>query len=69
MSYSNFYIIIVTYNGASWVSKCLKSCNTRNIIVIDNNSTDNTLQVLEENFPDIVILHQKKNLVLDKPII
>lgn len=56
------YIIIVTYNGMRWLSKCLKSCAPFKIIVIDNNSDDTTVKYIEENFSKITILQQDKNL-------
>ena len=56
------YIIIVTYNGMQWISKSLKSCDSSNVIVIDNNSKDGTVAFIKENFPKIVLLEQAENL-------
>ncbi|TCK68828.1 GT2 family glycosyltransferase [Winogradskyella wandonensis] len=58
----NTYIIIVTYNGMHWLLKCLKSCAPFQVIVVDNNSNDDTINFIEENFPEIIILPQNKNL-------
>ncbi|MGB1217324.1 MAG: glycosyltransferase family 2 protein, partial [Saprospiraceae bacterium] len=45
-------IIITTYNGAKWIKDCIASCLKSeypvHIIVVDNNSTDNTLELLPE---------------------
>jgi GT2 family glycosyltransferase len=47
-------IIIVTYNRLNLLKRCLNNCNyqsfkSRDIIVIDNNSTDGTFDFLENN--------------------
>lgn len=56
------YIIIVTYNGEQWIRKSLDSCIGINVIVVDNNSTDQTLKIIETEYPKVILLKQKKNL-------
>ena len=56
------YIIIVTYNGIKWIEKCIASCKGYQIVVVDNNSTDATLEFIKKNFPSVIILPQTKNL-------
>jgi GT2 family glycosyltransferase len=56
------YIIIVTYNGEEWISKCLESYSSFPIVVIDNNSTDKTLSIIKDNFSEVTILAQNINL-------
>jgi GT2 family glycosyltransferase len=56
------YIIIVTYNGMEWLPKCLLSVNQYPVIIVDNNSTDGTLDFIKSNYPDIIILKQNENL-------
>src|SRR5690606_5976029 len=60
------YTIIVTYNGEKWVRKCLetvsKSSIRTEIIVVDNNSKDDTLNIIEKEFPEVILLKQTKNL-------
>ncbi len=58
----NIFIVIVTYNGINWLPKCLSSCNGYKVIVVDNASTDNTVHYIAENFSEVVILNQAKNL-------
>jgi len=57
------YVIVVTYNGSKWINSCLDSLKKSTIpvktIVIDNNSNDNTISIIAENHPE-VILHQSK---------
>ena len=60
------YVIIVTYNGMKWIEECLKTIISSNIpveiIVIDNNSSDFTVEFIRQNFGDVILLDQKKNL-------
>src|SRR5690606_10604989 len=60
------YTIIVTYNGEKWVRKCLetvsKSSIRTEIIVVDNDSKDDTLNIIEKKFPEVILLKQTKNL-------
>ena len=58
----NLYIIIVTYNGMSWLKKCIESCNNYSVIIIDNNSTDATVSFIETNYPKIKLFKQSRNL-------
>lgn len=56
-------INVLTYNGEKWIEKCVKSVleqtySNIEILVIDNASTDNTL----EKIKDIKIIKNKKNL-------
>ena len=57
------FAIIVTYNGMKWIDKCLKSIvNQSEVVIIDNNSTDDTLRFVTANFPTVVVLPQTENL-------
>lgn len=56
------YVIIVTYNGMKWISKCLESIKPYSVILIDNNSSDGTVNFVKSNYPEIIILKQEKNL-------
>lgn len=59
-------IIIVTYNGMKWINECLTSitkCSIHaKIIVIDNNSTDETVNFIKLKFPNVILFEQNKNL-------
>lgn len=60
------YCIIVTYNGEKWINECLSSIEEDHIdlkiIVIDNNSKDNTLSIIQNNFPEVILYQSKENL-------
>lgn len=56
-------IIIVTYNGMKWISKCLASIPTEfSVIIVDNNSTDATVQFIQQNYPNTILFQEKENL-------
>lgn len=65
------YSIVVTYNGAHWIDKCLSSLvtstvNSHHIIVIDNNSTDATVSIIKEKFASVELIQSDKNLGFGK---
>ena len=44
-------IIIVTYNGMQWLERCLASIPKKyDVVIVDNNSTDTTVQFIEQNY-------------------
>ena len=66
-----FEIIIVNYNSILWLQKTLDSLysffflySKYNIIitVVDNASTDNSIEVLENNYKEINLIKSEKNL-------
>lgn len=60
------FTIIVTYNGRKWVDFCLGSLRDSTVntipLVIDNCSTDGTLDYIREHYPEAVLFPQEKNL-------
>jgi len=60
-------IIIVTHNGLEYTKKCIESveANTQNVshryILVDNNSTDGTLEYLK-TISDSTLISNKENL-------
>lgn len=65
-------IIIVNYNGKSYLEKCLKSLAEINyhnieIILVDNNSSDSSLEYVKDNYPNTIILKLDKNYGFAKP--
>ncbi|WP_159800492.1 glycosyltransferase family 2 protein [Flavobacterium sp. MK4S-17] len=62
--YKEVYIIIVTYNGSIWIDKNIQSLLLSSypvkIIVIDNNSTDDTLKLLKK-YSTVDLIQLKKN--------
>lgn len=56
------FIIIVTYNATKWLSECLRSTRGYSVIVVDNDSNDETVKFIKANYPEIILLEQTKNL-------
>jgi len=60
------YVIIVTYNGMKWINKCLHDVLLSdipiNVILIDNGSTDGTLDFIKSNYPQVEVLENNENL-------
>ena len=61
-------IIIVNYNVRDYLISCIKSIFEQSsnsisieIIVIDNNSSDNSVEFLKNNFPEIKLIINDKN--------
>ncbi|MFG6685351.1 glycosyltransferase family 2 protein [Mariniflexile sp. HNIBRBA6329] len=61
-------VIIVNYNGVSFFKKCFDSLKENlsgvsfEIIVVDNNSTDNSCDFLRINFPEVKLIASGENL-------
>ncbi len=56
------WIIIITYNALPWIGKCIESCPNLPIVVVDNGSSDTTVNFIKTNFPSIYLLCQENNL-------
>src|SRR5690554_4053156 len=60
-------VIIVNYNVSYFLKQCLHSAvkalqNTHGeIIVVDNNSTDDSVEMVKKHFPELTLLENKKN--------
>jgi len=58
-------IIIVTYNNRLQIVDCLRSVRAQkydgnfNIVVVDNNSADNTVAIVQKEFPEVHLLKNK----------
>lgn len=62
----NVFIVIVTYNGKRWYDRCFTSLRVSdypiNTIVVDNASSDNTVDYIKNNFPEIFLIESQQNL-------
>lgn len=62
-------VIIVTYNGSKWLSKCLQSLQQSvlpvSVIAIDNASTDNSVEILKQ-FSFVEVIQSQTNLGFGK---
>ena len=63
-------VIIVSYHFEPWIDRCLVSLRLSqypvDTIVIDNGSTDRTIQRIQNDYPEVRLLPQAKNLGFGK---
>lgn len=61
-------IIIVNYNSAEYLSACLTSIfmgnkeATLEVIVVDNNSTDNSVSFVKKYYPSVILISNDENV-------
>jgi N-acetylglucosaminyl-diphospho-decaprenol L-rhamnosyltransferase len=51
--------VTVTLNGLPWIEQCLESLRGVETIVVDHGSTDGTLELVRERFPDVRMIEQE----------
>lgn len=60
------FILILNFNGKKDTLECLKSLKkakvSTEIIIIDNGSTDGSVQLIKARFPEIKVIENRKNL-------
>lgn len=66
-------VVIVNWNGKEWLKKCLDSLLNQTykeleIILIDNASSDDSVQYVKKNYNNITLIQSKKNLGLTNGI-
>lgn len=66
-NYGLVSIIIVNYNGEDLLYDCLKSLFAQSyspveIIVVDNASSDKSVEIVKNNFPNVNLINASKNL-------
>ena len=72
MSVPKVSIIIVNYNGKELLQKCLDSLlnvkyDNFEIILVDNNSTDGTVEFITKNHPSIILIKLDSNKGFAEP--
>jgi N-acetylglucosaminyl-diphospho-decaprenol L-rhamnosyltransferase len=51
--------IVVTYNALPWVGQALESVPGTELIVVDHGSTDGTLELVRDRFPEATLIEQE----------
>ena len=58
--------VIVTYNGMKWADRCFSSLETSilrpDVYVVDNGSTDGTVDYIKSHYPDTILIENDKNM-------
>jgi len=65
--------VIVNFNGDKFIADCLNSIRkqthkNKEILVWDNNSSDNSLNTIREKFPEVKVIASKKNILFAKAV-
>jgi N-acetylglucosaminyl-diphospho-decaprenol L-rhamnosyltransferase len=50
--------VVVTYNALPWIEQSLESVRAVETVVVDNGSTDGTVDIVRELFPDMAVIEQ-----------
>ena len=59
MADSRISVVVVTYNALPWIERCLESVRGNETIVVDHGSTDGTLELVRERFPEATLVEQE----------
>jgi GT2 family glycosyltransferase len=51
--------VTVTLNGLPWIERCLESLQGIETIVVDHGSTDGTLELVRDRFPEVRVIEQE----------
>ena len=59
-------IVVVSYNAAPWIARCIESAlgqrGVDQVVVVDNNSVDETCAILKAEFPSVTLLSLDENV-------
>ena len=56
---SDVSVVVVTYNGLPWIEQCLASVRGNETIVVDNGSSDGTVDFVRGRFPEVTVVEQE----------
>jgi len=67
MRYPSVAVVIVNYNGESWLMRCLKSLRRTDYpdfrtILVDNDSRDGSVELVTTEFPEVEVIRAGGNL-------
>lgn len=67
MKKAKIAVIILSYNGREYLPDCLYSLKQQTlkphqIIVVDNHSRDDSVGYMKENYPEVMVIENKKNV-------
>ena len=50
--------VVTTHNALPWIEQCLESVQTVETVVVDNDSSDDTVSFVRDRFPDVRVVEQ-----------
>jgi N-acetylglucosaminyl-diphospho-decaprenol L-rhamnosyltransferase len=56
---SDVAVVVVTYDAQPWIGRCLESVRGYETVVVDHGSTDGTLELVRERFPEVRLVEQE----------
>jgi len=56
---SDVSVVVVTFNSAEWIERCLESVGGHETIVVDHGSKDQTLEIVRSGFPDARLIEEE----------
>jgi GT2 family glycosyltransferase len=59
MSPEDVSVVVVTYNALPWLERCLESVRGVETAVVDNGSSDGTVALVRERFPEARVVEQE----------
>src|SRR6185436_15739829 len=55
----NVSVVVVTFNSAQWIERCLESVRGYETIVVDHGSSDGTLELVRQRFPEARVIEEE----------
>src|SRR4029453_14242974 len=52
-------VVVVTFNSAQWIERCLESVRGYETIVVDHGSQDETLEIVRSRFPEVRLIEEE----------
>jgi GT2 family glycosyltransferase len=52
-------VVVVTWNALPWLEQCLESVRGRDVVVVDNGSTDGSVELVRDRFPAVRLIEQE----------
>ena len=66
MTHPRVLVVVITYNGEHWIRHCLGSLQQSklpvSVLVVDNQSTDDTVMIIKKDFPEVQLIESSENL-------
>jgi GT2 family glycosyltransferase len=59
MAEADVSVVVVTYNALPWLEPCLASVAGHETVVVDHGSTDGTIELVRERFPQVRVLERE----------